>query len=203
MARNLTGHLPSAREWHLTTTGYLRAHGVNTPVYRRDSWEIDWDVRDGKKVWARNPYSKMPSAREWHWIEQKTLARSEIKWKPRSTPEPRWVNHNGYVCLGRRAMTDDEIEIADERGLFKGRRKLFVWEHQLVATMKYGMIPDGMLVRHLNGNKCDNRPENLVLGYAKENAMDHHSALLAMMVWREIATGLACQLFRLQGASAA
>ena len=50
-----------------------------------------------------------------------------------------------------------------------------MWEHRLIAAKKYGKEVIGKLVRHLNGEKADNRPENLVLGSHKENTMDHVS----------------------------
>lgn len=48
-----------------------------------------------------------------------------------------------------------------------------------------GAIPTGHVVRHLNGIKDDNRPENLVLGTTQENTMDHNMARLRAMFWRE------------------
>jgi HNH endonuclease/NUMOD4 motif len=44
--------------------------------------------------------------------------------------------------------------------------------HQLVTAAFIGPMPEGMQVRHLNGNKEDNRLENLVYGTAKENSED-------------------------------
>lgn len=62
--------------------------------------------------------------------------------------------------------------------------------HQLVADAFHGKCPNGMQVRHLNGNPKDNKPSNLQYGTAMENASDrmkhgtylggsnHHSAKL-------------------------
>ena len=82
-------------------------------------------------------------------------------------------------------MTDDDIKLAESHGLFRGKRKLFVNEHQLVAVKKYGKLPPHSVVRHLNGIKTDNRPENLVLGTTQENTMDHVTARMQAMYWRE------------------
>lgn len=185
LARNLNSHMPLAREWHMVNMGYLRTYGINSPTYSADSWEVDWSVRDGKKVWARNPYSKMPAAREWHWIDQRTLARAGVKWKHANAPKGRYISGYGYVQLTRRGMTDDDIKLAESHGLFRGKRKLFVNEHQLVAVKKYGKLPPHSVVRHLNGIKTDNRPENLVLGTTQENTMDHVTARMQAMYWRE------------------
>jgi hypothetical protein len=191
LARNKMSHIHTAREWHMVSTGYLRSVGVNTPTFRRDSWEIDWSKRSGKTVWARNPSSKMPSAREWHFVDFHTLERAGVSWKPKVERTGRYTDVKGYVNLSRIAMTDDEIGIAEKNGLFRGKRKTFVREHQLAAVKKFGSIPSGSVVRHLNGIKHDNRPENIVLGTSAENTMDHNTARLMAMYWHNVADSLA------------
>lgn len=184
MARNLSSRFEQSREWHLTKTGYLRTVGVNTPTYRADSWEVDWSKRNGKLVWARNPQSKFASAREWHWVPYLTLSQQGIRWQPKKQHTGRRIV-DGYVELTRRGMTDEEIALAEKFNLFRGRRKLFVREHHLVAVKKYQRPLDGMVVRHWNGIRSDNRPENLLLGTQKENVMDHDTARRMAMYWRE------------------
>jgi hypothetical protein len=184
-ARNPKGMTRKSREWHWVTTGYLRVRGINTPVYRKDSWEVDWSKRNGKLVWARNLSSKIPSAREWHWVGHKTILEAGMNWKYAKERTGRCINQNGYAILTRFGMTDDEISLAHEHNLFRGERKTFVLEHRLVALKKYGKIDSNHVVRHLNGIKHDNRPENLVLGTSKENTMDHNTARLMAMYWRE------------------
>jgi len=55
--------------------------------------------------------------------------------------------------------------------------------HQLVLETYRGPRPDGMEVRHLNGNPSDNRVENLTYGTHAENLRDivlhgrHHEAV--------------------------
>lgn len=183
--RNTSSYIKKAREWHWVSVGYLREHGVNTPIYRKDSWEIDWSRRNGKMVWARNQSSKIPSARKWHWITHSHLDRVGISWKPFEVHDGRHQDSAGYVVLCRCGMTEEEIELAERNNLFRGARKNFVREHHLVAVQKYGGIPYGHVVRHLNGIKSDNRPENLVLGTTQENTLDHNTARLLAMYWRE------------------
>lgn len=44
--------------------------------------------------------------------------------------------------------------------------------HRLVAEAYHGPCPEGMQCRHLDGDKTNNRPENLRWGTAVENAAD-------------------------------
>ena len=57
------------------------------------------------------------------------------------------------------------------RLVVNGKRKRLV-VHVLVARAFLGPKPFGCEVRHLNGNKCDNRRENLAYGTKKQNADD-------------------------------
>lgn len=47
--------------------------------------------------------------------------------------------------------------------------------HQLVADAFHGPCPQGLQVRHLNGNPKDNRPSNLRYGTSMENAADRRA----------------------------
>lgn len=44
--------------------------------------------------------------------------------------------------------------------------------HQLVLAVFVGTRPEGLVVRHLNGNSRDNRLSNLAYGTAAQNAQD-------------------------------
>ena len=134
-------------------------------------------------VWARNEFSKMPAAREWHWVSFATLQVAGIRWKPKKEKTGRSIVQ-GYVFLRRTAMTDEEIELAKKHDLFRGKKKTFLREHHLVAVKKYGKIPKGHVVRHMNGIKHDNSFDNIVLGTTQENTMDHNTARLQAIYWR-------------------
>lgn len=189
-SRNPTAKRKDSRRWRLRGTGFLRSRGVKTPVYRKDSWEIDWSKRNKKLVWARNTQSKMPEAREWHWIDFHQVEQAGQTWRPKIIRTGRWIGAGGYVLLSRGGMSSSDVLLAEKHNLFRGRKKFFVKEHQLVALKKYGAIPTGSVVRHLNGDKKDNRPENLVLGTHEENIRDHEEARVAAMLWRERAEAL-------------
>lgn len=60
-------------------------------------------------------------------------------------------------------------------GLYKtGHRAFSANVHDLVAQAFLGPKPEGMLIRHLNGNAADNRLTNLAYGTYQENALDMH-----------------------------
>jgi hypothetical protein len=175
--------------------------GVSTPVYRKDSWEVDWNKRSGKRVWARNPISKMREARQWHWIDHSTLDQAGVKWKPYKITG-RCINSRGYVILTRRGMSEKDIEIVNQCDLWLGTRKIGVAEHRLVAAKKYGAEIKGKIVRHLNGIKTDNRPENLILGTVGQNNLDHDSARKMAIYWRERCLAAEAQLKMVQSGDA-
>jgi len=53
-------------------------------------------------------------------------------------------------------------------------KKLYIATHRLQAYQKYGnkLFEDGIVVRHLNGNKSDNCWDNIAIGTSKDNSMD-------------------------------
>lgn len=54
-----------------------------------------------------------------------------------------------------------------------GRRKRYRVQ-RLIAIAFHGLCPDGMVARHRDGNKRNNRPGNLVYGTQKQNIDDKH-----------------------------
>lgn len=96
------------------------------------------------------------------------------------------------MIVAKGSLTPHERELVDKHGLWVGRSRANggdgqrgVKEHHLVAVKKYGALPRGFVVRHVNGDKADNRPDNLVLGTQRDNCLDHKQAVIEMMKWRE------------------
>lgn len=56
--------------------------------------------------------------------------------------------------------------------IISGGQRKHVWAHTMVLETFVGPRPEGHQVRHLNGNRLDNRLENLAWGSVAENAQD-------------------------------
>jgi len=82
----------------------------------------------------------------------------------------RTVSRNNGVPL---PLKGKELQLGTSRGYLHVRllgRTCKV--HQLILRTFVGPRPDGMDVRHLNGDKRDNRLENLTYGTRSENCLD-------------------------------
>lgn len=98
-------------------------------------------------------------------------------------------------------MTVEEIAIADQYDLWMPPRRREVFAHRLEAAKKYRVSLIGKVVRHLNGKKTDNRPENLLIGTDAENMMDHETARRQMLYWKQRCLQAEAQVALLQGQS--
>jgi hypothetical protein len=88
----------------------------------------------------------------------------------------------GYNSIPKYMLTEEEKALC-------GNGKLsYVLEHRLVMAKHIGRpLERGEVVRHLNGDKKDNRLENLALGTHQANAMDHVHVAAELEKWQRFA----------------
>ena len=95
---------------------------------------------------------------------------------------------NGYREIHIRTLSDEDQELVKQYFKFRGHRN-YIYEHRFVALRTFGpraLLP-GVVVRHINGDKLNNDPSNLILGTQSDNARDHVEAIAEMEAWRALA----------------
>src|SRR5271157_1598582 len=99
-------------------------------------------------------------------------------WKYKDLGGGRW-KLGGYIAVAKSKLSPDVRKLVDTDDLH------YILEHRLVMAKHLGrsLSPDE-LARHLNGNKTDNRIENLALGTHLENTMDHVSLRNELALWK-------------------
>lgn len=95
----------------------------------------------------------------------------------------------GYVYLHTDIIEPEIVECAKRHGANIHSRNNYIAEHRVVAYRKFGEIvfEKGMCVRHLDGNKSNNHPDNLAIGTNQDNIDDHVSSRREAARWRTIA----------------
>lgn len=106
------------------------------------TWGGEYSVSEEGEVWS-----------EGRVLMQKNGIPRTLHAKPLSAR----VADNGYLQVGLRNAE-------------RGRKTMEV--HRVVAWAYYGPQPEGMCVRHLDGDRMNNRPENLAYGTYTENMAD-------------------------------
>jgi len=83
--------------------------------------------------------------------------------------------NNGGLCNHCKTYPDDRVYLNTYRQIIRNGEQ--IPEHHYVYELFHGQIPQGRIIRHLNGRKGDNRKYNLVA--AKLSHHNSSSLLLA------------------------
>lgn len=109
------------------------------------------------------------------WRAHPTYSNYELSSDGRIRSISRWVNHPRSSRMWRQGV---ELKVFLRAGGYLGGNisvdnvRINFEVHVMVCEAFHGVRPPGLEVRHLNGIRTDNRPENLCWGTKAENQAD-------------------------------
>src|SRR5690554_3194590 len=145
---------------HKTVERFCSRHGIQL-ARRRSISDVDNRVRE----MAKNGHSPADIARSISFSYTSVLRYLKRRDIAVNSDRPGFIiTHNGY----KKVLEPDHPD-ADSKG--------YVHEHRKVMAESLGRsLEDGEIVHHINGDKQDNRPENLEVTNRSEHAKAHAEA---------------------------
>jgi hypothetical protein len=152
-------------------TGYcLCGCGQKTPIAK-----ITRNERGDKKGFPIR-YIKHHAQKDPDWKEAVGVWLSKSNWKGGR------VFHQGYVLRHKNTFTQNEYKLLLPMFTKYHKRGLYILEHRALVALRMGRVLSAdEFVRHLDGNRSNNKNDNLLYGTAKDNYNDHDSARKEVM----------------------
>ena len=139
-----------------------------TKLYYEQEYSLEMIAKKyGKSIgsvnyWFRKYDIPRRSHKEANILRDKLLRRDYTFLFERSPAEhPNWKGGRRINCAGY-----VELRIPEHP---RARKNGYVFEHLIVAEQHYGEITKDYVIHHINGNKQDNRIENLMVLTQKEH----------------------------------
>jgi hypothetical protein len=170
----------SKQERHMVGNGHTTALYIwaTCPACNAARWVVAYSAR--RRI---TPYCS-------HCIKTKTCRGKE-------KGDGWFITPDGYKVIDtERFYPDHKDYIRAHLSVSSNPNSYWYVEHRVIALLHFGSwaTEDGLVIRHLNGNKLDNAPSNLLPGTDQDNKLDHHQAVQLMQAWRHTALTLIAML---------
>ena len=115
------------------------------------------------RLYCKCPYEECPKITEKVTLNHECFIATDTPLK-----YPQKIEYKGHIFTQQRKQKNDFYYRCWQKGDLYGK-----YLHQLVWEETNGTVPEGMCVHHINGDKLDNRLENLTLVDHKQHIHEH------------------------------
>lgn len=123
-----------------------------------------YGISEGKEIAVSA--KKLPSPEELHDLFLYREDTGFLIWKPNSARSKSWnTRFAGNIAGSKTSNGYGQVYVSNTA----------FYAHRIVWTMHFGEIPEGKIIDHINGDKADNRIQNLRLCDKAQNAWNDQS----------------------------